>query len=365
MSDEEHFELKLGERVYSDLNVSKSGFDMYANHNYVYLNTRVNDNTDILQFPYDPNKRRVFIGKVRSELDSAVGEGQIDDYNVYVNVVTQDTSGGTEEGGGSSGGDSSGGVDFSKTPEYKQVVQLLDYIDFNYGEQRDIEVYNTSTASDNRVCVGFRFAWKDDEAKTFNCVRWKNFSTGATSFTLNEAGDNWSLNTSAQRYTGDIFLKVVEYDINDLASMCAGVGDSVTNVSVNTVNQSTDNVQNNYYSWYFAEPITFKPNKVYVFFPHHDRSGGKVTGSQATMVVSGTTNIMTAYQGLNGMWWGNPLQRRAIFNSNTSTTPAQNRQNENFEPIIEFCNADLESISIKVEDVNSPAIPTPLNIYES
>lgn len=54
--------------------------------------------TDLLQFPYDPNRKQFYIGKVKAQADSSTGDGAITEQNVYVPIVT---GSGTTSGGGS------------------------------------------------------------------------------------------------------------------------------------------------------------------------------------------------------------------------------------------------------------------------
>lgn len=94
----DNYQIKLGDKIYSNLNISKNEFGLVRNYNQVYVNANNMNLTDLLQFPYDPNRKQFYIGKVKAQADSSTGDGAITEQNVYVPIVT---GSGTTSGGGS------------------------------------------------------------------------------------------------------------------------------------------------------------------------------------------------------------------------------------------------------------------------
>lgn len=88
----EKVKLILGSKTYSDMNTSKDTWGLIRNTNQVYVNVNNMDKSDLLQFPYDPNRKQFCIGKVKAQLDSSTTEGDITEQTVYVPIVTGSSS---------------------------------------------------------------------------------------------------------------------------------------------------------------------------------------------------------------------------------------------------------------------------------
>lgn len=405
--------LNLGDKTYSNMNTSKDAWGLLRNTNQVYVNVNNMDKSDLLQFPYDPNRKQFCIGKVRAQQDSSTTEGAISEQTVYVPIVTGSSSstGGIQDDddvstivegtgiivdnsnpknprvsvntsliatrqfvldtlsqtGGSGGGDitingvtsigqgtgiivnnsdsnnpiisvntslmatrdyvleitKNSGTGTTATnldnPDYAALLELLNVMEVQYEDEPIQSVNLSSATSDNlHVTKGFRFQCSITETQfSANCIRWKNYNTGGN------------------RYDGDVFLKIIEYDPitgQETSIGYGAVGEKILTVSSNSINQTRRNTQDEWYEWYFPKQINFKSSFIYVIIPHHDKSYESVTTSEAKVVVFGTSDTNTSTQAVNGMWTSD---RQDIANVTNQT------------PIIQFCQKKPTTILMK------------------
>ena len=188
--------------------------------------------------------------------------------------------------------------------------------------ENEPESYESTSRSDSGSSyqsTGVRFKWTfsvDETTNTYvaNCIRWKNFST------------------NGERYNGEIFLKIVEYEPSEYDEYgYAKLGEKILSVSSNSINQYKRNEENEWYEWYFPKQIQFKRNHVYVIIPHHDKSYECVTESDSKFLIYGTSDIHTGQKNIIGIW----------------TDTRQENTNESRNPIIQFCKKTPTTILMK------------------
>lgn len=330
------YKLQLGNKVYSNMNLTQDDFGMVRNTNQVYVHVNKTDNSDLLQLQYDPNQNQFLLGKVKVQADSSLGEGSITEKNVWVRAVSGDdtstggggnTGGGTNTGGGGTntggGNTNTGGgnntivnVDLDN-PDYAALLELLNVMQVQYDEE---PLYHIDTNSDTNGTMyqstGFRFVWAGSVESEFfvNCLRWKN------------------MNVDGERFDGEVFLKVIEYEPVEIGTNGYGaIGNKITTVSSNSINQKEHNVLGQWYEWYFPKQISFKPNYVYVIVPHHDKDYDTITESSAKVTVFGSSDTNAAHNNITGIW----------------TNTRQSSTNNNKTPIIQVCQKNPTTILMK------------------
>lgn len=352
--------LKLGNNIFSDLSVEKTARELLTNTNKVYIHD-ANDgqNQDVLQLDFDADNNLVFLGSVKSQKSNSTDQGEIQYKSIYLKTYTGDQSSSDESigggGGSGSGGTiignyvqsinagygislsgsasnpiisvntsvigSGGGVSSPNNPDYLALLEFLKVMEVIYEGDvtNEFDMALEYTNKTRRDVTGIRIIFEpiDNNNRTFNCIRIKN--------------DGVKKDVSEK-----IYLKVIESPerINDTDISNAGInhcyakiGDVITTVSSNSVNQSEDK---EWYEWYFPKNVVLKPGYEYVIIPHHDKSYELVTESTRTLSMLTTSDIDTSNQGYDGVWTSNRSERIGVEAT----------------PIIQFCTKEPTTIII-------------------
>ena len=352
-----NFELKLGDKTYSRLNVSKTEEQLLHNTNAVYVATNNKDMSDLLQLQYFPENNQILLGSVKQQFQDENDNGEVSFKQIYLNAVGygENTGGGSSSGstggstivgnyvesisavngivisgtsrkpiisvsGSSSPSNPSTNVSSLDTPDYYALLELLNVMEVQYeDEPLDSSTLDIATTNTGDIVnsSGFRLEWTYTvDTVVCNCIRWKNFNTGG------------------QRYDGDIYLKIIEYEpgsiLGDVVNDYGANGDVITNVSSNGVNQKLKNTKDEWYEWYFPKNLVITSGKTYVFIPHHDKKADVVTDSTAKFIIFATSDINTGAM-RTGLWTG------------TRSSDVNQRKT----PIIQFCTKTPTTIVMK------------------
>lgn len=319
-------QIKLGSRIFSELKNEKAGdWGAVHNRNKIYTEALSDNGIDKAQFDYDPEKKWFKFGKIISRETSSTDQGEEKKYNIYLKpfVVAEDGQVVTEGEDGdivdNPTGDGSVTVLSLDNPDYAALLSMLEVMEVTYDDDPITIPISTSTEINSTMndLSGIRIKWVNDTG-TYNCLRIKN------------------TNTNGNRYNGNVFLKVLKYD--DISSNpdvnedigYGSEGDNIYTVSYNSVNFNENNIEGQYYEWYFPKSISFENGKIYVIIPHDDKSYSEVTNSDAKLIIPVANIVHSGSIGITGVW-------------------TSNRSNEivSKTPVFEVCNKLPTSIKLK------------------